>query len=63
MKVGSARAAGAQPVAAIHCKVIFLHGMSPCIDPSTISAKQSMSTIADIYTLTTGAIAIAVDCP
>lgn len=62
-KVGSAIVAIVQPIAAMHRQVIFLHGMSPCFDPSIMSAQLSMARIVAIEACVTGTIAIAVDWP
>ena len=66
---GSTKAAGAQPIAAIHCSVTFLQGDCPGADVFAMS-MQSMSAIetcidrwAGTAVLLAGIIAIAVDCP
>lgn len=64
LTVGSEIAADPHPIAAMHCQVIFLQGMPPCIGAAT-SVQLPISAIAAICApaTATGAIAIAVDWP
>lgn len=62
---GSAIAAAGHPIAAMHCRVIVLQGVEPCIAPSVMPSQQSIVAIAVIMAswTRTGLIAIADDCP
>ena len=58
-------AVGAQPIAAMHCSVIFLHGDFPGEDGSTMSMHSMLAIDAcnDPVTIGAGTIAVAVDWP
>ena len=58
-------AVDAQPIAAMHCRVIFLHGNFPDVDGSTMSMQSMLAIEAwnDPVTIGDGTIAIAVDWP
>lgn len=60
---GSTKAAGAQPIAAMHCSVIFLHGDFPGAGKLTISLQWTLALVAcnGPELIGTGAIALATD--
>lgn len=60
---GSIKAAGAQPIAAMHCSVIFLHGDFPGAGRLTISLQPTLAPVAcnGPELIGAGAIALATD--